>query len=924
MRTVLRISLVATAAVLSACGGTSTSAPSGLAYRHDSALYVLGAPVSPNLPTVTGSDLSWSVAPALPAGLSLDASTGAITGTPTAIHAAAPYTVTAANVGGSASVVLQITVATSPGAPSDLAVEGHVRAATLTWSAPASTGGSPITGYAVSISPAVPTSTIAIVGTTASVFGLANGAAYVFTVTATTAVGSSPASAPTPPVTTPDLPGAPTGVAAVAGDAAVDVAWTEPSSLGGRALTGYTVIPSPAAPTAVYDVVGTHARVTGLANGTSTTFRVFATSTVGNGPASIPSNAVTPLSPPSGLAYGSNPAVYTRGSAISANVPTSGGGAAAAYSVTPSLPAGLALDGSTGVISGTPTMVLAAAGYTVTGTNVGGSTSAVVRITVNDVAPSGLTYSLPFVAFSLQTPGLATIPSTSGGGRVVSWTVAPPLPQGLAIDPGTGVISGTATSLASAADHVVTATNSGGSTAATVNVSVLDKPPCDFVYGHPVEGYEKDVPIRVNDVTFVTDSTCSTTVSFSLAQGTLPTGLALASDTGRISGTPGAVHPATMYAVLATNSGGQRQRGIYLGVYLPPASRYVVKAGLETQTHDFYRSDLNWPVNQSKFGFCETASSSGMISYARYGNTNQVSPQHTLYRAFDSSGWFPLPPPPVQGGTVRSPNFYLWYTPALGNLWDFFQFRGYALFPGSPRDATVAYKNAFDNMYCDLEGLVPCVVPSTAPEPVPAQLPYVSATWNTGYQAYVSAVETDPSLLVPFDIRSEMLPLHGGTFGELTLPLSTRISNALSQGYLVQIMWKIIEYKGVDALYYQYEHLIPAANLSPVTPIPAGRNNNVFALGRPSTQGGDHWVYLFSYAEAEGEGDPSRKIFLMRNSWGDKNGENGNFYMADNFLEGQYGVLDSAFAQTYDVNGNPKLASVVQTAWALKIRPPPP
>ena len=422
-------------------------------------------------------------------------------------------------------------------------------------------GRSPITGYAVSISPAVPSSTLAVVGTTASVFGLANGTSYAFNVTAANAVGTGEPSAPSAPVTTPDLPGAPTNVVAAPGDATVTLTWNEPSSSGGRALTGYTVVPSPAAPSAVYDVSGTRARVTGLSNGTGYTFRVLATTPVGDGPASAPSNGVTPLAPPTGLAYAANPAVYTLGAAVAANQPSSGGGPVTSYSISPAAPTGLAIDAATGIISGAPTVLQTATAYTVTASNAGSSTTADLRITVNDVAPRGLTYSPPFVAFTLETPGPATVPSTSGGGRVVSWTVSPPLPGGLAIDPDTGVISGSATSLAAAADHVVTASNSGGSTTATVNVSVLDKPPCAFVYERPVEGYEKDVPVRVNDVTFTASSTCSTAVSFSLAEGSLPSGLALAPDTGRISGTPGTIHPSTTSAVLATNSGGHVAEG---------------------------------------------------------------------------------------------------------------------------------------------------------------------------------------------------------------------------------------------------------------------------------------------------------------------------------------------------------------------------
>ncbi len=92
--------------------------------------------------------------------------------------------------------------------------------------------------------------------------------------------------------------------------------------------------------------------------------------------------------PPSNLTYSANPATYTKGAPIAANTPSSSGGAVASYSVSPALPAGLRLDGSTGVITGTPTAAAAAANYVVTATNSGGGTTASVRITIVD-APSG-------------------------------------------------------------------------------------------------------------------------------------------------------------------------------------------------------------------------------------------------------------------------------------------------------------------------------------------------------------------------------------------------------------------------------------------------------------------------------------------------------------------------------------------------------
>ena len=118
-------------------------------------------------------------------------------------------------------------------------------------------------------------------------------------------------------------PGAPTGVSATAGNGAAAVSWTAPDD-GGSAITSYTVTPyiGSAAQTPV-TVSGsppaTSATVTGLTNGTAYTFTVSATNAVGTGPASSPSNAVTPSSSPPAVTTVS-PGSGATGVAVSAAV----------------------------------------------------------------------------------------------------------------------------------------------------------------------------------------------------------------------------------------------------------------------------------------------------------------------------------------------------------------------------------------------------------------------------------------------------------------------------------------------------------------------------------------------------------------------------------------------------------------------------
>ena len=366
--------------------------------------------------------------------------------------------ITVASAGGtsatSAADQYTYSAITTPGAPTIGTATGGNAQATVTFSAPASNGGSPITGYTVTASPGGITATGS--NNPITVTGLTNGTAYTFTVTATNTIGTGSPSAASNSVTPATVPGAPVIGTATAGNAQASVSFTAPASNGGSPITGYTVTSSPGGITAS----GTVSPITviGLTDGSAYTFNVTATNGVGTGTASAASNSVTPLSPLS-IATSSLPPANV-GLAYSQTVAATGGTDPDSFTVSGgALPAGLSLS-SGGVVSGTPTA--------------GGSSTFTIKVTDAASATASQTYTLLVAAPTINVSptslvggtagvGYSQTLSASGGTQPYTFAVTSgALPQGLSLD-NQGNLSGTPTSVGSASFTVSAQDSSTGS-----------------------------------------------------------------------------------------------------------------------------------------------------------------------------------------------------------------------------------------------------------------------------------------------------------------------------------------------------------------------------------------------------------------------------------------------------------------------------
>jgi Ca2+-binding RTX toxin-like protein len=393
----------------------------------------------------------------------------------------------------------------APSAPAITSVTTGSGTATVAFTAPTSTGGSPLTGFvaqALSGATVVSTQNLGSAATSATFIGLTNGVPLTFRVSAINAIGTGPASSPV--VGTPSGPApAPTGVSAIRGNASAIVSWTPPASNGGTPITGYQIVIGGGGSGLVTGIPAgaTSATVPGLANGTSYTFQVQAINAAGPGTLSAASNAVTPATVP-GLVTAVSAVKGNASATVSWLPPASNGGSPITgfsiqvlnattnvqIGVLRPAPAGATSLLVTGLVNGTAVKFVVTAANAL-GSGAPSAASAAVTPAAAATAPGAPTIGTASALNATSVTVRWTAPASNGGSAITGYSVkvvnAANVQVGLLRPAAAGTTSLVVTGLTTAAVRFqVSAINAVG----TGPASVLSNTITLIVPGAPVVG----------------------------------------------------------------------------------------------------------------------------------------------------------------------------------------------------------------------------------------------------------------------------------------------------------------------------------------------------------------------------------------------------------------------------------------------------
>lgn len=568
--------------------------------------------------TATGGTgaVSWAVtAGALPAGLTLGPTSGAITGTPT-VSGSFSFTVTATDsisqAGSQAytmtvAAVLNIAPVTVPNGTTGTAYSQQLTA----------TGGTGAVGWAVTAG-ALPAG-LTLGPTSGAITGTPTvSGSFAFTVTATDSISQTGSRAYTMSVAG-VLTIAPATVAngtvgtsylqqLTASGGTGAIAW---AVTAGALPAGLTLGPTSGAITGTPTASGSFAFTVTATDSISQTGSLAYTMTVAG------LITVAPNTVPNG----------TVGTSYLQQLTATGGTGAISWAVTSgALPGGLALGPTSGAITGTPTGA-GSFSFTVTATDslsqAGSRAYSMTVAGVLTIAPATVPNGTVGTAYSQQL-------TVTGGTGAIGWAVTTgALPGGLTLSPTTGLISGTPTA-AGTFGFTVTATDSlsqtGTRTYSLQVLNVLTITPATLPNGIEGTQYLQTLSAGVG----------ASAVNWTVSAGALPAGLTLGPTNGQIGGTPTTPGSYT-FTITATDSlsqTGSRAYTVTIAAQLTitPATLATVYVGVpfsQTLTAANAAGAVTWSISSIAGGLpagLTLSPTTGVIS----GTTNVTPGNYTV------------------------------------------------------------------------------------------------------------------------------------------------------------------------------------------------------------------------------------------------------------------------------------------------------